>query len=72
MTKRVKIKFNLKPEAIICDVDGTVALMHGNRGPFDWDEVWKESKKYGNIGFGEKWALYVLLGFIVFFWVITL
>ena len=32
MTKRVKIKFNLKPEAIICDVDGTVALMHGNRG----------------------------------------
>ena len=25
--------------AIICDVDGTVALMHGNRGPFDWDKV---------------------------------
>ena len=26
-----------KRTAIICDVDGTVALMHGNRGPFDWD-----------------------------------
>ena len=26
-------------KAIICDVDGTVALMHGNRGPFDWDKV---------------------------------
>ena len=42
MTKRVKIKFNLKPEAIICDVDGTVALMHGNRKPYDWDEVWSD------------------------------
>jgi|TARA_Y100000296_G_scaffold30836_1_gene35798 hypothetical protein len=38
----------------------------------DWKEVWEESKKYGNIGFGEKWALYVLLGFVVFFWAITL
>ena len=26
-------------KAIICDVDGTVALMHGNRGPFEWDKV---------------------------------
>ena len=32
-------KFIRKPTAIICDVDGTVALMHGNRGPFDWDKV---------------------------------
>jgi hypothetical protein len=30
---------NHKPDAIICDVDGTVALMHGNRSPFDWDKV---------------------------------
>ena len=29
----------LRQTAIICDVDGTVALMHGNRGPFDWDKV---------------------------------
>ena len=27
------------PKAIICDVDGTVALMHGNRSPFEWDKV---------------------------------
>ena len=26
----------IKKTAIICDVDGTVALMNG-RGPFDWD-----------------------------------
>ena len=32
-------KSNEKERAIICDVDGTVALMHGNRGPFDWDKV---------------------------------
>jgi acid phosphatase class B len=39
MTKRVKVKLNIKPQAIICDVDGTVALMHGNRTPFEWDKV---------------------------------
>lgn len=27
------------PEAVCFDVDGTLALMHGNRGPFDWDKV---------------------------------
>ena len=32
-------KFTRKRKAIICDVDGTVALMHGNRWPFDWDKV---------------------------------
>ena len=32
-------KFTKKQTAIICDVDGTVALMHGNRGPFDWHKV---------------------------------
>ena len=31
-----------KRTAIICDVDGTVALMHGNRGPFDWDKVYTD------------------------------
>jgi len=38
----------------------------------DWKEVWEESKKYGNIEGGEKWALYILLSFLVFFWAITL
>jgi len=27
------------PNCIIVDVDGTVAKMHGNRGPFEWDKV---------------------------------
>jgi len=26
-------------KAIICDIDGTVALMHGNRTPFEWMKV---------------------------------
>lgn len=28
-----------KPEAIIVDLDGTLAHMEGRRGPFDWDKV---------------------------------
>lgn len=28
-----------KPLAVICDVDGTVAHMNGNRGAFEWDKV---------------------------------
>lgn len=31
-------KYNGEPNAIICDIDGTLALMDG-RGPFDWDKV---------------------------------
>ena len=46
MTKRVRVKLELKPEAIICDVDGTVALMHGNRGPFDWDKVYSDKPNW--------------------------
>ena len=38
----------------------------------DWKEVWEKSKKHGNIGVQEKWALYILLGFVVFFWALTL
>lgn len=30
------------PHCIICDVDGTLALMNG-RGPFDWDRVGEDS-----------------------------
>lgn len=30
-----------KPNAIIFDIDGTLALM-GNRSPYDWDKVWKD------------------------------
>ena len=32
----------------------------------NWKEVWKESKKYGNIEGGEKWALYFVLFLAVF------
>jgi predicted kinase len=28
-----------KPKAIIVDIDGTVALMNGKRGPYEWDKV---------------------------------
>ena len=38
----------------------------------NWKEVWEESKKHGNIDAPEKWALYILLGFVVFFWVLTI
>ena len=38
----------------------------------NWKEVWEESKKYGSIDAPEKWAIYTLLGFVVFFWAITL
>jgi len=27
------------PNAIICDIDGTLAHMNGKRGPFEWDKV---------------------------------
>ena len=30
------------PDAVIFDIDGTLALM-GNRGPFDWDKVYKDN-----------------------------
>ena len=36
----------------------------------NWKEVWEESKKYGNIEGGAKWALYVVLGFIFILWLI--
>ncbi len=33
-------KFEISLEdAIICDIDGTLAHMNGKRGPFDWDKV---------------------------------
>jgi|TARA_R110001592_G_scaffold258584_1_gene522403 hypothetical protein len=38
----------------------------------DWKEVWEESKKYGKIEGPEKWALYLILGFVVFFWALAL
>jgi predicted kinase len=27
------------PDAVICDIDGTLAHMNGKRGPFDWEKV---------------------------------
>ena len=38
----------------------------------NWKEAWEESKKYGNIEGGEKWALYVLLAFLLIFWLLAL
>ena len=29
----------VKEKCIIVDIDGTVALMQGNRGPFEWHKV---------------------------------
>lgn len=37
--RKVYVPDTSLPEAICFDVDGTLALMHGNRGPFDWDKV---------------------------------
>ena len=31
------------PAAIICDIDGTLAHMNGNRGPYEWDKVCRDS-----------------------------
>ena len=30
----------------------------------DWKEVWEVSKRYGNPSPQERWALYVLIGFL--------
>jgi hypothetical protein len=57
MTKRVKVKLNIKPQAIICDVDGTVALMHGNRTPFEWDKVWSDKPNDWVIDLIESYCL---------------
>ena len=32
----------------------------------DWKEVWEVAKDRGNLEGGERWALYILLGFLVF------
>ena len=45
------------PDAIICDVDGTVALMHGNRSPFDWDKVGSDKPNQWVIDFFTREAL---------------
>lgn len=37
--RKVYVPDESLPEAVCFDVDGTLALMHGNRGPFDWDKV---------------------------------
>jgi predicted kinase len=30
------------PRAVICDIDGTAALMNGKRGPFEWHNVFRD------------------------------
>ena len=37
-----------------------------------WNISWKESKKYGNIEGPEKWALYIVLFFMLFLITINL
>lgn len=37
--RKVYVPDESLPEAVCFDVDGTLALMHGNRGPFEWDKV---------------------------------
>ena len=32
----------------------------------DWKEVWEAAKDRGNLEGGERWALYILLGFLLF------
>lgn len=39
--KRI-LQFTHLPKAIICDIDGTLAIM-GDRNPFDWDKVGEDS-----------------------------
>lgn len=41
------------PNAIICDVDGTVAEMH-NRGPFDWSLVQQDTPRHVVLGVLES------------------
>lgn len=37
--RRVYVPNKGLPETVVFDVDGTLALMHPDRGPFDWDKV---------------------------------
>lgn len=34
------------PAAVICDIDGTLAHMNGNRGPYDWGKVYADELDY--------------------------
>lgn len=38
------------PTAVLCDIDGTVAHMQGNRGPFDWKRVGHDDPDHVVIG----------------------
>ena len=38
-----------KPQAIICDVDGTVALMKGKRGPFEYVKAHEDEPNHAVI-----------------------
>jgi hypothetical protein len=35
-----------KPQAIICDVDGTVALMNGKRGPYEYEKAFEDEPNH--------------------------
>lgn len=51
------------PNAVVFDIDGTVAHMH-NRGPFDWDKVGDDSPKIGVVQLAQ---FYRKLGLCVIF-----
>ena len=43
-------------DAILCDVDGTVALMLGNRTPFEFEKVMSDNP--------NRWVISIILSFI--------
>ena len=43
-----RISYNKSlPDCVIFDIDGTLALMNGKRGPYDWDKVIYDDVNYG-------------------------
>lgn len=43
------------PNAVICDIDGTIAQMH-NRGPFEWDKVGQDFPRLRVMDIVDKYA----------------
>lgn len=44
------------PDAVICDLDGTLALLNG-RDPFDWEEVVAMYEDEFNLTVLQVWAV---------------
>lgn len=61
--KRKRIDYSLAwkkdlPNAIICDIDGTLAHMGNHRGPFDWKKVGLDDPDYPIIEAMKAWKNY--------------